>query len=191
MGGVGEERRLVRRLWQTLNWLIDRRLRQTPYSLLLRDLGPGVAQGDDSVPDLAVGGWVGVEREIAEALELVALGLARMILSSRDLEDTIAFMNANTKSRGSLARWSVVVLATLLVGALPGGAIAGSSIAPQQTAKQTRKVYYVFTAGSAIPVPYEQIAGHVATTASHVQVVRINDRNRTQPVEFWLAGHKF
>jgi hypothetical protein len=54
-----------------------RRLTHTPYSLLLRCLRPGVAQGDDAVPDLAVGGGIGVEGEVAEALELVALARVR------------------------------------------------------------------------------------------------------------------
>lgn len=99
-------------------------------------------------------------------------------------------MNTNTQSRRLGSCWLVVVLVAWVVAALPVVASAATPAA-QQVRKHTRKVYYTFVTGSNIPVPYAQIAGGIATTAAHVQVVRINDRNRTQGVEFWSAGHPF
>ncbi len=77
----------------------------------------------------------------------------------------------------------------VVVGALPGAAIAGQGASPAQPQTQTRKVYYIFTTGSHIPVPYDRVSGHIATTAAHEQVIRITNRNRLQQPEFWYAGH--
>ena len=100
-------------------------------------------------------------------------------------------MNAESNLRGSLRVGAMMILAIVLAGILPTAAIAGPTAPQQQTKKQSRKVYYVFTTGSKIPVPVDRINGHIATTATHEQVIRITNRNRLQPVEFWYADHAF